>query len=288
MSTISLSPGCSAGSVRSLYLEMLRDETILATGSGFIACTGHFRSDKKLRIGLATAKHNLTGTNFFTGQSNNGKDLKIPNNVRVYFPEIINGGLNFFSSIYDLGESPNEKFFSSNNADVAFLNLRKDDISRVCGVSIFDLDSSQFLGKDFSVGSEVQILGHPIKRFSPNYLATSSFGKIAYEPSVSFPFKDKENCRELDAYLVNARTFSGQSGSLVYRHVSCHPYLNGCGEFMSNSGAIDVVVGLYSSRINPHEDEFGNKPDSDLGLVWRASALFDVLQLLPPADLPNA
>jgi len=290
MSTIPIARGFSSGSLRSLYLEMFRDNYLCGTGSGFIAYSDWSLDGSEFRIGLATAKHNFTGLDFFTGRSINPIDMRIPNKVKVYFPEINDNQLCFFVVEYDLlneFENDAELFFSLIDADIAFLPIKKEHLKRISPAAYFNL-SIQDVGDDFFIGSEVQIIGHPVQRFPPNYLAISSFGKLAYEPSFLFPLKVGDNdCRLLNAYLINARTFSGQSGSLVYRYASCHPFLNDCGSFVSNAGAIECLIGLYSSRLNPFERISEKRPDPDLGLVWRTSALLDVLKLLPIMDMSN-
>lgn len=290
MNNIPISRGFSSGSLRSLYLEMFRDDILCGTGSGFIAYSDWSLKDQALRIGLATAKHNFTGLDFFTGQYINHNHPFIPNKVKIYLPEIIDNQLIFFAVEYDLlNECDNdaELFFFLSDADIAFLPIKKEHIKRISPVACFNL-STQDVGEDFFVGSEVQIIGHPVKRFPPNYLAISSFGKLAYEPSFLFPLKVcDDDFRLLNAYLINARTFSGQSGSLVYRYASCHPFLNSSGSFVSNAGAIECLIGLYSSRLNPFERKSEKRPDPDLGLVWRTSALLAVLKLLPIMEMSN-
>jgi hypothetical protein len=290
MNTIPIARGFSSGSLRSLYLEMYRGDNLCATGSGFIAYSDWNLDDQTLRIGLATAKHNFTGSNFFTGQFINQSEPYIPNKVKIYFPEINGSQLRFFFVEYDLlneSENDSELFFSLNDADIAFLPIKKEHLKKISSLTFFDI-SNQDVGEDFFVGSEVQIIGHPVQRFPPNYLAISSFGKLAYEPSFLFPYKVRDDDRRLlNAYLINARTFSGQSGSLVYRYASCHPFLNDSGSFVSNAGARECLIGLYSSRLNPFERKSEKIPDPDLGLVWRTSALLDVLKLLPIMDMSN-
>ena len=290
MSVIRLEPGFNAGSIRSLYLEFFSGNQLLSSGSGFVAETCSFDGDKLSRVGLLTAGHNFTGKNFFT-DSQLGK--AIPDKVAVYFPSISNDELCFFCVEYDLLNDDNEiNYRCHESADVAVLALRKQDIQRIPQCVVLSVDDGH--RRRLEVGGDVQIIGHPVIRFNPNYTAISSFGKFAYEPSMAFPFRVSEkDLRELPAYLVNARTFQGQSGSLVSRYVTAHPYFRG-GEFMYDAGVDDCVLGLYSSRIVSPEciDLETRKKDgdihwsvpSDLGLVWKTHVLRETLCLIPSID----
>ena len=87
---------------------------------------------------------------------------------------------------------------------------------------------------------------------------------MASEPDIDF--------NGLPLMLIDSRTRPGQSGSalIAYRAGGTIPMEDGSTAIMS--GPVQRFVGCYSGRINEQ---------SDLGLVWKATAIAAVLSALP-------
>jgi Trypsin-like peptidase domain len=120
-----------------------------------------------------------------------------------------------------------------------------------------------------SPSNPVSIIGFPFGLSSSGRLAIWTQGTIASE--IDFDFED------LPCFLVDSRTRSGQSGApvLLYRVGS---YLGEDGGVNLGSGEIETFAGVYSGRINA---------ESDLGRVWKPSALLDILAAQQRGPLPT-
>jgi hypothetical protein len=92
-------------------------------------------------------------------------------------------------------------------------------------------------------------------------------GFVASEPDVDFD--------DLPIFLVDCRTREGQSGSpvIVYGNGGMFPMQDGSTAVM---GEVIRFLGIYSGRIRD-ASEPGTSPSSDLGIVWKAHALRELV-----------
>lgn len=111
------------------------------------------------------------------------------------------------------------------------------------------------------VAEDVSIIGFPFGIRAAGAIAVWSRGSIASEPDVDFD--------GLPCFLIDSRTRTGQSGSPVIK------YSSGAGGHRLAGGGLSIglgpiaqLLGVYSGRINP---------ESDLGTVWKVSALRDII-----------
>jgi S1-C subfamily serine protease len=111
----------------------------------------------------------------------------------------------------------------------------------------------------------VSIVGFPFGITGGGAFAIWTRGFIASEPDVDL--------NDLPSFLIDARTRPGQSGSPVISYSSGGPtpMANGALAFMN--GPVTNLLGVYSGRINDQ---------SDLGIVWKAKAVVDILGALQP------
>jgi hypothetical protein len=116
--------------------------------------------------------------------------------------------------------------------------------------------------------TSVAIIGFPFAK-SAETLPLWTSGTIASEPDFDF--------EELPVMLVDARTRSGQSGSPVILHVGSGGIAVEQGTRMLARPA-SYFLGVYSGRVND---------ESDLGFVWRASALEQLLGHGVPSTAPD-
>lgn len=109
-----------------------------------------------------------------------------------------------------------------------------------------------------SPSAQVSIIGFPFGRTGGGSLGIWVQGTIASEPAMEW--------NDLPCFLIDSRTRQGQSGSPVIVHRA--------GSYLSESGATVFAgdatrfVGIYSGRISD---------SSDLGIVWKLSALGEIL-----------
>jgi hypothetical protein len=116
---------------------------------------------------------------------------------------------------------------------------------------------------------QASIIGFPFGRTGGGALGIWVQGTIATEPSVDHD--------ELPQLLIDSRTRPGQSGSpvILYRP---NGYTTENGSIVNNGVPALQFLGVYSGRI--HEQ-------SDLGKVWKAVALRDILAAGERGALPR-
>lgn len=106
----------------------------------------------------------------------------------------------------------------------------------------------------------VSIIGFPFGITGGGAFAIWTRGFVASEPDVDL--------NDLPSILVDARTRPGQSGSPVISYSSGGPTVMANGSLAFMNGPVCNLLGVYSGRINDQ---------SDLGIVWRAKAVRDIL-----------
>ena len=118
-------------------------------------------------------------------------------------------------------------------------------------------------GRDIFVGTGdvVSVIGFPFGIGAGGGLAIWATGFMASEPDV--------NLDGLPRFLIDCRSRQGQSGSAVvaYRSGGWVNMLDGSSAAVS--GPVWRFLGIYSGRVNN---------ESDLGIVWKASAISELLK----------
>ena len=132
---------------------------------------------------------------------------------------------------------------------------------------------------DLGVGDDVTVVGFP---FGVKVIALAIWTRASIASEFDFDYEG------LPAYLVDARTRSGQSGSPVI-FFRTGAYFEKYGAIVMpnmqtprppgtpidddqprpRSGFTEEFLGVYSGRVNV---------DSDLGFVWRPSALREIIE----------
>lgn len=112
------------------------------------------------------------------------------------------------------------------------------------------------------VPDPVNIIGFPFGESAAVRIAIWSKGSIATDMEVDYG--------QLPCFLIDSRTRQGQSGSpvVVYKGPSDNGRLTNGGVIMGGE-IMSRLLGVYSGRINP---------ESDLGRVWKVSALKEILE----------
>jgi hypothetical protein len=239
-------------SVMSLFIEMKSNGQLLATGTAFLALA-------KGKPVLVTNRHNVTGRHQDTGQPLS-KSGGIPNEIAVLHNKLNHLGQWIIKSepLYD-GDQHRwiEHPTLRQNADFVALPLTQLD-----DVHLYPYDPAK-PGPEIRVGPAdiVSVIGFPFGMNAGGALGVWATGFMASEPEIDFD--------QLPIFLIDYRTRQGQSGSAViaYRSSGAVGMIDG-GTAMY-SGPIFRFLGIYSGRINPQ---------SDLGIVWKASALSELLQ----------
>lgn len=229
---------------------MWHADQLLATGTGFIV------QAQKGPV-LVTNWHNVTGLNPHTSQPLSATGalpdkLVIVHNqaghlgqwVKRTEPLFKNGQLLWF-------EHPT----LGSKADMVALPLTAlDDV---------ELYPHEILGApEIFVGpaDAVSVIRFPFGLQAGGSLAVWATGFIASEPEIDF--------NSLPTMLIDCRTRQGQSGSAVIAYRSGGAVAMADGSTSVFTGPISRFLGLYSGRINE---------ESDLGVVWKASALAELV-----------
>jgi len=112
------------------------------------------------------------------------------------------------------------------------------------------------------VPDSVNIIGFPFGESAAARIAIWAKGSIATDMEVDYG--------SLPCFLIDSRTRQGQSGSpvVVYKGPSDNGRLTN-GSVIMGGGIMSRLLGVYSGRINR---------ESDLGKVWKASAISEILQ----------
>jgi hypothetical protein len=121
------------------------------------------------------------------------------------------------------------------------------------------------------VSDPLNIVGFPFGETIGPGFAVWTRGFVASEPRFDW--------RDLPAFLVDSRTRSGQSGSPVVAYANGGFVLMEGGGTQQFSGgpALEQFCGVYSGRLNR---------ESDLGIVWKPSALREVIEGRHRAERP--
>ena len=241
-------------SVQSLLIELRVDGNRLSTGTAFVVGT---------RKGpyLLTNRHNVTGRNQATGTplSPTGG---VPNDLVVWHN---NAGR--------LGQwhAKVEPLYANGNArwvEHPTLGARADFVAlaltQLSDVELFPHDLSPPVHQiQLGPADAVSVIGFPFGVTAGGVFGVWATGFLASEPVVDF--------NDLPIQLIDCRTRPGQSGSpvIAYRGGGMVAMANGAQ--VAFAGPIWNFIGIYSGRINA---------ESDLGMVWKASALRELINVV--------
>lgn len=109
----------------------------------------------------------------------------------------------------------------------------------------------------------VSVIGFPFGMTAGGAFGVWATGFLASEPVVDF--------NDLPIQLIDCRSRQGQSGSPVIAYRSGGMVALADGESAAFDGPVWRFIGIYSGRINL---------ESDLGIVWKASAVQELVQSL--------
>ncbi len=242
-------------SIQSLLIEMQFDGQSLATGTAFVVNTPTKGPH------LITNRHNITGCNQDTGKPLS-KTGGIPNQIVILHNRKgrIGEWVPRIESLYtnDLPRWIEHPVLGS-KAD--FVALQLMDLT---DVDLYPYDPAN-AGPNLHVGpaDSVSVIGFPFGMTAGGVFGVWATGFLASEPIVNFD--------NLPIQLIDCRTRQGQSGSPVIAYRAGGSVAMADGSTATFSGPVDRFIGIYSGRINA---------ESDLGKVWKASAINELIQTL--------
>ena len=239
-------------SVMSLFIQMRTSGQPLASGTAFVAMSNGGPV-------LITNRHNVTGRHQETDQplSRTGgvpDDLMIVHNRH----DRLGQWLMKVEPLYDQGGGSCwiEHPILGAKADFVALPLTQlDDVQLYC----YDPANP---GPNVLVGPAdiLSVIGFPFGMQAGGSLGVWATGFMASEPDVDY--------NDLPVFLIDCRSRQGQSGSSVIAYRSGGMVGMADGGSAAFSGPVFRFLGIYSGRINP---------ESDLGIVWKAAAIQQLL-----------
>lgn len=229
----------------------------LSTGTGFICLT---QSGDPL---LLTNRHNVTGRDQNTGRCLS-PTAAIPDEMRI------NHNL---ASVLGSWTWKSEPLFRVDGTPRWIEHPKLGPKADFVALPLGDTYSVQVYPYDpanpgptvaVSVSSVVSVIGFPFGLSVGGSMAVWATGFIASEPGVDFG--------ALPTFLIDCRTRQGQSGSAVVAHRNGGAVAMEDGSSAIFNGPTTKFLGIYSGRVNA---------SSDIGIVWKASAIAELIATLP-------
>lgn len=245
--------------LKSLFIEICFGDTVLGTGTAFLVA-----NNRDSHCTLITNRHNVTGRHQDTGQCLS-RTAGVPDNICIYFhknSERIGAWTKIQLPLYRTDNSPYwfEHSTLGERADVVALNLHwGTDVWKLPYYLETELDR---FGIEIGPAEPVSVIGFPFGRSSAQRFPIWATGFLAQELSLVTP--------DDPTFLIDCRTREGQSGSpvLAYRAGSYRKRNGSKISSVLSPHPVWEFLGIYSGRLNR---------ESDLGVVWHASAVADVL-----------
>lgn len=239
-------------SLMSLFIRMYYNDIPLSTGTAFIvsSCIGPL---------LITNRHNVTGKNNEDNTLLSPETGAVPNRIEIYHNRINSIGSHIikYEKLYLEDDfTPRWIEHPTYGHKVDFVALPLTELSNVA-VYPYSLEE----GSNIKVGvtDSVSVVGFPFGIQVGSNAAVWATGTVASEPRLNY--------KELPLFLIDCRSRQGQSGSPVIAYRSS-------GDVNTTEGLdfytepVKKFIGIYSGRINK---------ESDLGLVWKASAIIELV-----------
>ncbi|MFK5915573.1 MAG: hypothetical protein QM484_14495 [Woeseiaceae bacterium] len=239
-------------SVQSLLIQMRFNGQVLSSGTAFVA----EHPDGAL---LITNRHNVTGR-----RQDNSQPLSptggIPNEIKIMHNQAGQLG-NWIPKIEPLTDNSGNPLWHEHPVLGAQADFVALPLTQLVDVDLFPhtlgVGDPAILCMPADI---VSVIGFPFGLTGGGCLALWATGFIASEPSVDF--------NNLPLFLVDCRSRPGQSGSAVIAHRNGGMVPLDNGNTSAFNGPVSRFLGIYSGRINEQ---------SDLGLVWKAQAIQDLV-----------
>lgn len=242
-------------SYQSLLIEMHFNGQKLSTGTAFVVNTPTKGPH------LITNRHNVTGRNQETGECLS-KTQGIPSDIVVVHNRKVQLGqwVKRTEPLY-MNDEPRWVEHPTLGSKADFVALKLTDLS---DVELFPYDPMN-TGPTILLGpaDPVSVIGFPFGRTAGGSYGVWATGFLASEPEVDFD--------NFPIQLIDCRTRQGQSGSPVVAYRGGGEVATAVGTFTIFNEPVERFIGIYSGRINA---------ESDIGMVWKASAIAQLVQTL--------
>lgn len=240
-------------SVQSLLLQCRFNGTVLGSATGFLS------QNAQGRHYLLTNRHVVTGRRQDDNQPMHRMG-GVPNELVIWHNRTTGIGqwIAKVEPLYGADDVPLWREHPNLGAQADIVALPLTQLDEVRDYS-YDLNNP---GADIQVGvaDPVSVVGFPFGLAGGGLFAIWATGFQATEPIADFG--------DRPTLLIDCRSRSGQSGSpvIAYRSGGMLPMAGGGAAAFA--GPVWRLIGMYSGRINA---------ESDLGIVWKLSALRELM-----------
>lgn len=249
-------------SMQSLMLTMRLDGVDLATGTGFLVNTAK-------GLALVTNRHHVTGRYQGTGKPI-APSGAVPNEI------VIHHAITFDKTrfvpewearvepLYADGTPASERRWKEHPTYGSRVDFVLLPLTQTKGIAAIPYAMNE--GASIAVGpaDPVSIVGFPFAISAGGRFAVWAAAHVASEPEADY--------NDLPLFLVDCRTRPGQSGApVVAQRTGVVTLVDGRQKPVV--GAATRFLGIYSGRVHK---------DSDLGMVWKASAIQELIDSLGP------
>lgn len=246
-------------SCMSLFLEMRLGGKSLSTGTGVV---GISPSGKPA---LLTNWHNVTRRRPDTGTPLDPADERIPDEVRIIHVADA-PGIQWVERVERLYDEKNRPRWHEHPVHGKGVDAVAVPLIQLGGVKLLP-----YLGPSvpapppitYGPAEVVSVIGFPFGLSGGGALAIWATGFVASEPQIDLG--------NLPLFLIDCRARPGQSGSAVIAFRNGGAVAMDDGSTAMFNGPLCRFLGLYSGRINEQ---------SDLGMVWKTSALQEILSVM--------
>ncbi len=217
---------------------------------------------------LITCRHVLTGRDNDTGKPL-ASSCAIPNQIVIAH----NGGSspNHLDKIVNVIQPLHHKDGSPRWYEHPTLGGAVD----IVALPVFIAPEIQFVKSSLGIGDPelvcrpsepISVIGFPFGRTAPGQFAIWATGFIASELSIAYDGKR--------VFLIDCRSRPGQSGAPVIAYRASSAAMEDGSMSICTADPQARFLGVYSGRIHP---------DSDIGMVWHASVVRELVNAIPPA-----
>jgi Trypsin-like peptidase domain len=257
-STLSLVTSLATPTARSLLLRIQANGHEIATATGFVVV----ESDGSAFL--------VTNWHVLAGRSSDDRSVLSPTGAIPDEVVVMHHAAGRFGSWVP----KSEPLFSPSGAprwvahpvhqesvDLVVLPLTETE-----GVDLYPYETSDVTTLlPVAPSEQVSIIGFPFGQSHGGNLGIWVQGTVATEPGIDWD--------DLPCFLIDSRTRQGQSGSPVIIFQSGRTRQSELGVIVMGGTETIRFVGIYSGRIHV---------ESDLGIVWKISALIDILRSAQP------
>jgi len=238
-------------SLKSLYIEMMRDDIVLSCATGFVC------EDYSGAPALITNWHNLAGRDIQTRDCL-APSLAVPNRIRICHNSAkgIGAFISVTESLLDPNDFPVWREHPQWGSQIDMVAL---PLTRLEGVKLYQYDVTAQPQFRVGAGDRINVIGFPFGLRVAESFAVWATGYVASEPEFDVDQKPQ--------FYIDCRARQGQSGSPVIAHRPDGIVGEQDGEtFLAR--VKPQLLGIYSGRLNK---------DSDIGVVWKKSAIYELL-----------